>query len=396
MARRNLQGLTQIQAAAQACVTQSTVSLSIKSGKCRTLDDGSIDPAEVDRVWPPELRRNAAAQVVAGASAGRPPVLLALGGANAKEALAGLEPGGRVVGITKGQFGLADLLSAALDRTGAADVLVSCWRVGADAAEALRADARVRSLRLVIDYGFGKVEPDVAVRVINAWGVESIRLARTHAKFFVVRGNGWNICCRTSMNLNKNPRFEQFDVDDDAEVCALFERFAVQVTESLPPGLGAGWEDVRARLEAGLDGRNDGDRLIESEREARDEHVLITTAAQARDVRARRETDEPDFYMERARKMKADADLAETKAAQARVELVPAAQVERDAYEAARITRDRVMTVSARVTAIMRAAGTDAEARRLMDEELRSALRSAADEIAAGVSAAGETDAEDP
>lgn len=96
------------------------------------------------------------------------------------------------------------------------------------------------------------------------------------------------------------------------------------------------------------------------------------------------------------RRARAQADLAEIKAAEARGELVGAAQVERDAYEAARITRDRVMTVPARVTAIMRAAGSDAEARRLLEDELRSALRSAADEIAAGVSAAGETDAEDP
>jgi hypothetical protein len=387
---RDRLGETQVQYAERVGVKQPAVSLAIKVGRLPVLPDGSIDPATP---WPGDpakasarARRAPVAIDPADVRGHGGPVLVALGGATAHEALADLQPGGRVVGITKGQFGMGDILAECLSRTGPADVLVSAWRVGADAAEQLAADARIKSLRLVIDYGFGKVEPDVAARVIRTFGAESIRLARTHAKFAVVRGGGWNLAIRTSMNLNKNPRFEQFDIDDDATICDLFERFATQVTSGLAPGLGVGWEDVKARLECGLDGKNTGDRLPESEGEAITEHVLVTSAKGAERSRSREVVadGEPDFYVQRARKMRADAEIAELKARAAAGDLVPKVDVERDAYTAALVTRKQVLSTPSKLAARVRACATDADARLLMHRELCVALNVAADAIESG------------
>lgn len=392
MAKPDLIGANNSEASRHYGKDRSTVLAAAREGRLRLFADRSIDlshpwPGDPARVGKRAAKAKPKAPTDPADVRGQDgPVLVALGGATAHEALADLKPGGRIVGITKGQFGMGDILAECLSRTGPADVLVSCWRVGAEAAEQLAADTRIKSLRLVIDYGFGKVEPDVAARVIKTFGVEAIRLARTHAKFAVIRGGGWNLAVRSSMNLNRNPRFEQFDIDDSPIICDLFERFASQVTNGLAPGLGAGWEDVRARLECGLDGKNAGDRAPESEGAAITEHVLVTSAKGVERAESKRVVadGEPDFYVERAIKMRADAQLATDKAAAFRGSLVPAEQVERDGFTAALVTRKQVLSVPSKLAARLRACASDAEARGLLDRELRVALNAAADELAAG------------
>jgi hypothetical protein len=89
------------------------------------------------------------------------------------------------------------------------------------------------------------------------------------------------------------------------------------------------------------------------------------------------------YQLARTRKMQADADLAEIKAREASGELVSAAQVHREAFEAGRITRDRVLAVGSRVIALVRASPSDAEGLRILNAAQRKALNAAADEIAA-------------
>ena len=95
------------------------------------------------------------------------------------------------------------------------------------------------------------------------------------------------------------------------------------------------------------------------------------------------------------RAARAKADLAEIKARQAAGDLVPREQVERDAYEAGRVTQERVLTVPAKVLALVRAAPTDIEAFRLLDDALRGALRSASAEIANGAATQAPDDTAD-
>ncbi len=95
------------------------------------------------------------------------------------------------------------------------------------------------------------------------------------------------------------------------------------------------------------------------------------------------------------RAARAKADLAEIKARQAAGDLVPREQVELDAYEAGRVTQERVLTVPAKVLALVRAAPTDIEAFRLLDDALRAALRAASAEIANGATAGESAQAPD-
>lgn len=87
--------------------------------------------------------------------------------------------------------------------------------------------------------------------------------------------------------------------------------------------------------------------------------------------------------MAETRKARAAADLAEYTLRIKRGEYVEAATVERDAFTAARVQRNRVLAVPADIAPLVRAAPSDAEARLLMERALRDALRAAAEEIAA-------------
>jgi hypothetical protein len=76
--------------------------------------------------------------------------------------------------------------------------------------------------------GAGQGTPDdlprlaeLAQRIRDVFGDDSIRVAKNHSKFFLLDTpgpDGWKIVCRTSMNLNFNPRFENFQIAHDPEL----------------------------------------------------------------------------------------------------------------------------------------------------------------------------------
>ena len=194
-----------------------------------------------------------------GATAVRAPLneakLLREPSASAWTALGKLEPGLRLVGLTRGQFSLLDLIRAVLAQTGPADVTLSTWTSGIRDAETsawLLSEGKIRSLRLMLDYGFPRIEPSYALRLAELFGDRAVLLCRTHAKFAVIRNDAWSVCIRSSMNLNRNTRFEQFDLDDDSAICDLFETFADDVARATPAGFVIEWQDAARALVTAL------------------------------------------------------------------------------------------------------------------------------------------------
>lgn len=175
--------------------------------------------------------------------------------ASAWTALGKLEPGVRLVGLTRGQFSLLDLIRAVIEQTGPADLTVAAWAVGARDAETsgwLLDTGQLRSLRLLVAYGFHQVSPDYAARLVELYGPEAILLCRSHAKFAIIKNERWRIVIRCSMNLNRNTRFEQFDLDDCPEICGLFEQFVDDVAAATPAGIEIEYEQAAIGMQAGL------------------------------------------------------------------------------------------------------------------------------------------------
>lgn len=131
-----------------------------------------------------------------------------------------------VFGFTKGQFSLIELIEAVLEKTGPAKIDISTWT-------AANADLRsiygfletknIISARFLLDFSFQRRQPAVAKQIRNIFGLDSLRITRNHAKFFLISNENWKVVCKTSMNLNQNPRFEDFDLSTDPDLFSFLQ-----------------------------------------------------------------------------------------------------------------------------------------------------------------------------
>lgn len=166
-----------------------------------------------------------------------------------------LRPGGSVFGLTGGHYSLLDLLGALLAKTGPADVRLSTWSTGIrdaeNAARLLDAGA-IRTLRLYTDGSFPTRQPQYCARIVTLFGADAIRCSNMHAKVATVVNDAWACVVRSSMNLNRNPRFEQFDVDDNRELAAFVGGWFDVLDRLCPPGLVFERSESVAAFEAAL------------------------------------------------------------------------------------------------------------------------------------------------
>lgn len=136
-----------------------------------------------------------------------------------------LAPGDRVCGLTAGQFSAIDAMEHMVDQLGPADVRISTWTSGlydVQRAARIRVAGRIRSCRMLLDRGTFEKSPKFAGPLIEALGVDSFRCLGVHAKVIIVSGDRGEAVMRSSMNLNKNLRTENFDIDVDPEIGAFF------------------------------------------------------------------------------------------------------------------------------------------------------------------------------
>ena len=161
---------------------------------------------------------------------------------SAVDAIAGLRPGLEIYGFTKGQFSMLDLIVALLEKTGPADVVLSTWTAARH--EILTLDKLVKtgvlkSMRWLVDFTFARRDPQAANQIRMTFGVDAIRVAQTHAKFCLFTNDDWQIALRTSMNLNMNPRFEDFTIAHDPELATFLTKIIDEIWKRQDRGLAA-------------------------------------------------------------------------------------------------------------------------------------------------------------
>lgn len=164
-----------------------------------------------------------------------------LGATATLEKAGGLVRGGRLAGVTKGQFGLTELLRAVLYQTGPADVVIWCWSIHSDDVNifaGMRAGGMIEGLTAVIDRSFPTRQPARCVPMVEALGEANIFCTNNHAKVAMVSNrDGWRLVLRSSMNCNRNFRFEQFDIDDDPELFGFWRDLTDHVMRHTRPGV---------------------------------------------------------------------------------------------------------------------------------------------------------------
>lgn len=157
----------------------------------------------------------------------------------AREVIGPIQKGIEITGITNGQFSLIDILEHVLTEIGPADVLISTWTMGIydmGAAEKFCKNGAIRSIRWLVDPSMFGRRPEIAGKLIQAFGAESFRAVNNHAKFATLVSERFSVCIRSSMNLNPNKRLENFDVTESPEVTAFFNALADDIFGRFPAG----------------------------------------------------------------------------------------------------------------------------------------------------------------
>ena len=135
--------------------------------------------------------------------------------------------------ITRGQFGMIDVILTILDQVGPSRLSVWVWSIAdweIQTIERLIADGRVLSADLLIDYASITKKGATIKGWTDRFGLGSVKFIVNHAKIVRIwNDDGWKICIRGSCNLNYNPRFEQIDIDDNSPAFDLVEKIESEI-----------------------------------------------------------------------------------------------------------------------------------------------------------------------
>lgn len=150
----------------------------------------------------------------------------------AADCIGTIEPGAALFAVTRGQFSMIDATLACLDQAGPADISLWTWTVAEyeiECLDRLRNDGRVRNGLLVIDHGARNKNAALIRQWKSSFGVESVRYVVNHSKIVTIRSARFSLLLRGSMNLNFNPRFEQFDLTEGGEDFTLVKQIETEL-----------------------------------------------------------------------------------------------------------------------------------------------------------------------
>ena len=135
----------------------------------------------------------------------------------AADCIGTIEPGLSLFAITRGQFSMIDAALHCLDQVGPARLTLWTWTVAEyeiECLERLRLDHRIIDALMVIDHGARNKNAGLIRQWKCSFGEQSVLYVVNHAKIVTIQTDEYKLLLRGSMNLNFNPRFEQFDLTE--------------------------------------------------------------------------------------------------------------------------------------------------------------------------------------
>jgi hypothetical protein len=152
--------------------------------------------------------------------------------------------------VTRGQFSMIDAIQHCLAEMGPSRLTLWTWCIAdyeVETFESLLRAGNVTSALLVIDRAGNEQvsktrafragtasKSDANSRLMGRWiekfGPGSIKVVLNHAKIATLDNGTLKVVVRGSMNLNHNPRFEQIDITEGADVYNLVR----EIEDSLP------------------------------------------------------------------------------------------------------------------------------------------------------------------
>lgn len=152
---------------------------------------------------------------------------------SAAECIGPIEPEMSLFALTRGQFSMLDAILHCLDQIGPSQISVWTWTIAEYEVEAmagLMCRKDITGARLVIDRSADYRNKAIIDNWRELFGENQVRICLNHAKIARIWNDRFKILVRGSMNLNFNPRFEQFDLTEGGPDFDLVER----IEEELP------------------------------------------------------------------------------------------------------------------------------------------------------------------
>jgi len=152
----------------------------------------------------------------------------------AAQCIGTVEAGMALFAVTRGQWSMIDAVLHVLDQVGPSKLSLWTWTVAeyeVQVLKRLREDRRVTGGRLVIDAAARTKNAGIIAEWKGSFGDGSVRYVTNHSKIARIESaSGLKFLLRGSMNLNFNPRFEQFDITEGGPDFDLVE----EIEDELP------------------------------------------------------------------------------------------------------------------------------------------------------------------
>jgi len=159
---------------------------------------------------------------------------------SAAQTIGALNAGDEITGLTCGQFSMIDILEHMLNEAGGkSDVFVSTWTAGMYDVERVHGlfGDKIKSIRWMMDRAMFSKSPKFAGPMIERFGLDAFRDTNIHAKITLVASDTKRMVCRSSMNLNKNLKTEQFDISVSDDMYKFYLAWADGLWNAAKPDL---------------------------------------------------------------------------------------------------------------------------------------------------------------
>lgn len=156
----------------------------------------------------------------------------------ARQMLDGFSRGERRFFLSKGQFSMVDVAVALTAITGPVELQCAVWtgtKASIEQIDRLVSSGRVTDTRWVLCDSQRDLNEDRMRRIVELFGLDSVRAVRCHAKMMTVRGDGWHVVVQSSANMTKNRSVEQYDVTDSERLYGHVDRFFDEVWKLTDP-----------------------------------------------------------------------------------------------------------------------------------------------------------------
>lgn len=158
---------------------------------------------------------------------------------NSDLAIASFEKNCRILGLTRGQFSLIDLIYSVLKKTGKAHIITTTWSAGikdVHQVDWMKNNDLIYTFKLITDHSYANRQKKYAASIVDLFGAENIRTSEIHAKFTLIHNDDFKVCIRTSMNLNANKTCENFEIDEDEKIFNFYLNFVEHTFGDMPKG----------------------------------------------------------------------------------------------------------------------------------------------------------------